>query len=397
MFLPFVLVWLFYGIEDVRIRANLIKRYFMFFLLGLSIVVVPVMMRNLVVQGKLIFLSSSLGMNFYIGNNKDSIGIYKPASFEVNNPYLQQESYRREAERRTGRKYELNQMSRFWFMEGFKDIEDNPGRWLRLVKNKILIFLNGTEAAVNAPQYEYFKEKIPILRYTSLLNAGIVMPLGMSGILMAYMYKKVDRKALILLLYALSYLLVNIIFFITSEYRYPIVPIMIVFGAYCLVNLWDLLKTKYYVRAGLFLIMVSVLVVFSRTEVGALRQINNNPVDFANIAFVFGKTGKYDDAIYWSRKALEIAPCYSEPYIIIGKIDLERNQIESAIDNFGKSIECNPGFIKGYMWLGRALIIQKNYKKAKSVFEKLLEKDPGNSDALDALQCLGRVGTGKQQ
>lgn len=88
--------------------------------------------------------SSSSGMNFYLGNNESSTGIYSPPEFDQADPFKQGENYRKKAGNILNKELTHSEASKFWFSEGLKSISKIRGNGLNSPGRKycyVLIFM----------------------------------------------------------------------------------------------------------------------------------------------------------------------------------------------------------------------------------------------------------------
>ena len=109
---------------------------------GAALVLALPAAHNYVVSGELILSTANAGANFYIGNNPtNESGEYQQLPFVKPNPKYEQQDFRREAERRSGRSGMSDRaISRFWFAESWEWIRSEPTAWLGLMWRKLHCF-----------------------------------------------------------------------------------------------------------------------------------------------------------------------------------------------------------------------------------------------------------------
>lgn len=73
--------------------------------------------------------------------------------------------------------------------------------------------------------------------------------------------------------------------------------------------------------------------------------------------------------------------CQSQ-YMTSGKIYIEQNNYDAAIEQFKQAIQAEPSNAEAYIWLGKAYAHKKKYEEACKQTEKAIEIDPGKIDAL---------------
>lgn len=78
------------------------------------------------------------------------------------------------------------------------------------------------------------------------------------------------------------------------------------------------------------------------------------------------------------------------PHYRLGKVFFARNFLEEAVEQFQKTIEYQPDFIRAYKHLGLSYLKLRAYNMAAETFERAIELQPEFPDILD---CLGVVYT----
>ena len=202
------------------------------FLLGLLLAIAPVTLRNYAIGGDAVLVSANAGINFYLGNNPDyqrTVNI-RPGWewYEL----LNRAKVEAQAER-------LVQQSDFYMDKAREYIVAQPVDYLVLLAQKTHLFWQGDEIGRNQDLYFW-------RRYTAILNAtmwkwgiafpfGLVGPLALVGLALAFRHRACSLPLLFVALYALSV----IAFFVTARYRLPVIPLLLVYaayGGYCAVN-----------------------------------------------------------------------------------------------------------------------------------------------------------------
>ncbi|MFT7691425.1 MAG: 4-amino-4-deoxy-L-arabinose transferase-like glycosyltransferase/TolA-binding protein [Candidatus Latescibacterota bacterium] len=193
--------------------------------LGIALVLVPVAARNYIVGGEWVLTTSAAGMNFYVGNHPDATGIYAQANFLSSaEPDNEREEFIREAQRRSGRELSPAQTSRFWLDQGLSFILSEPLAYVSLLARKLYMFANRVEAQNNLSYY-FARDFIPLL-HGMLIGWWLLAPVAVG----AWVFARKSRRCLLLDLYFASYLLACLVFFVSSEYRLPLVPVLALYS-----------------------------------------------------------------------------------------------------------------------------------------------------------------------
>jgi len=107
-----------------------------------------------------------------------------------------------------------------------------------------------------------------------------------------------------------------------------------------------------------------------------------------NIAAIYVRQGKYDEAIKEMKQALAIFPDDSNYLRILGELYQVKGQINKAIELLKKAIEYSPTNPDFYAKLGKIYFDQKRYKEAETQFKKAIELDSNNILALNNLGTI---------
>jgi Flp pilus assembly protein TadD/4-amino-4-deoxy-L-arabinose transferase-like glycosyltransferase len=194
---------------------------------GTALPILPATARNVMVAREWVLITSLGGENFYTGNSPVASGRYTPPPFVRPDPQYEHEDFRREAARRAGRPLTRKEASRFWYQEGLRFIRENPGRYLRLLADKLEVFFNDFERPDNISFYN-FRRFCTILA-GPLLHFAWVAPAGLLG---AALSVRGWRALLPFHITFAAFVASALIFFTQSRYRVAAVPVLALFGAH---------------------------------------------------------------------------------------------------------------------------------------------------------------------
>lgn len=222
VFVPVLLLW----VGWVRGAQSRRRLSIAVVTVGLALAIAPVTIHNAVVSGDFVLITSQAGQNFYIGNYRDNrVGVYIPPPFARAHPRYEQNDMRDEAERRVGHPLSPSERSVFWFREGLAEIAADPAHAKRLVLRKLRLFASDYEAPDNY-SFDYFRDELSAVLRLPLPTWGIVFPLSIVGLISGYR----NRRAWLLTLYVLTYVLTLVLFYMASRYRMPVIPAVLVFA-----------------------------------------------------------------------------------------------------------------------------------------------------------------------
>ena len=147
--------------------------------LGLCTGLAPSWIYNATHGQGLVLVSSSGGINFFIGNNPEASGRFHVPVSEKQDRFsgMTHEGFQKGtqavAEAAAGRRLTPAEASNYWYGRGLEFWRQHPLDGLRLVGRKLLLSLSDGEMAVHHP-YEFAKELVPWLRWVP--SFGMLFP-----------------------------------------------------------------------------------------------------------------------------------------------------------------------------------------------------------------------------
>jgi tetratricopeptide (TPR) repeat protein len=349
------------------------------FLLGGILIISPVTIRNWAVGKDFVLISSQGGINFFIGNNYESDG--KTATAAPGSlPY---DGYKdniwitsvKLAERSVGRKLKPSEISDFWFKQGFDFVQTHPLRYLGLLGKKLYYFWNSYEIESNKNIYFFsrWSSLLRLLLWDHLLRFpfGIICPLAILGIILTAKYWK---KYFLLYAFVFSYMLSVILFFVTSRFRLPVVPFLIIFASYSIYWLVDNVKNR---RIRPFLISLSVLIplfLITNSNFFGVKQTDLSRT-YNNLGIVYDKKGWHESAIAIYQEGLAINPNSAELHRSLGQAYYEKGDGQKAVGEYEQAVYLDPQMATAYSDLGYIYDRMDQDEEAFEAYRKALEID----------------------
>lgn len=332
--LPVLILWIVYLYGHSSIRKTLTSALIL--LLGVMLSLMPVIIRNYTRTKDIVPISAQGGLNVYIGNAYGADGKFRaidgiggnleemiPASIKI-------------AQENMARPLKPSQVSDYWVKETFRSINNHGGIWTLapLMIKKVLLFWNAYELP-DIWDYYFFKNYIPILRFP-LVNFALIGSLALAGMYLAWPRK---RKLSLLYIFVLGYMVSLVLVFITSRYRFPIVPFLAIFAGIALQAFLNIKDTGAY-RATVGAIIFLLALIFC--NIGAEK------ISFAtshnSLGILLKRDGRISEAVSEYKKAARIAPSYPSPYYNLGILYRDEGQAEEAVYYFKKALEADPNF-----------------------------------------------------
>jgi len=338
------------------------------FAAGIAVIVLPVTIRNAVVGGDFVPLTSNAGLNLYIGNHDASTGAYvKPEGLDV---YTDPEGDTI-AEAALGRHLKPSEVSRWWAGRAMEYIGDNPGGFAANLLRKAFFFWSVYEV----PQIEHLAfEK----RYSGLLRIpspsfGIVCPLGIMGIILAFRKRKSAR---LLFLYILTYSVTIISFFVVARYRLPMVPALMVFAAFTITWLVGAgVRGRYRklvpVAAGIALLTVVVNTNFYR-----VNPLSGFAQSYYRLGIIHGQKGRPDAALESYSRALELDPDIVPARVAVGILLSQGGMYAEAKKELKAAARLDSTYEKAFYNLGLVYSEEGRPDSALMMMERAVELDP---------------------
>ncbi len=317
--LPAIVIWLVWSSGQWR---NPRWQPAAFCLVGLAAVLLPVATRNYLVGGEFHLTTSQFGPNFYIGNNPEADGSYRPLRPRRGSAKHERQDAQELAEAAIGRPLSPGEISQYWTRQSLQFIRTQPGPWARLMAKKFMYVWNAMELVDTEDQYTY-EEWSTVLRLSgSLLHFGVLVPLAFFGAWCTW-----SRRRELWFLYALIalYAASVVLFYVVGRYRYPLAPLLILFAAAGIVGAAAFIRTARRSTAVAAVISVLLVALFCNVPVGTKAQMRS--MTHYNVGVEFDAIGQLDMAINEYEIVLQLQPSHAGAHNNLGCNYLELGQL----------------------------------------------------------------------
>ena len=419
-FVPFVLVWMWIqpntpsseskvGFGTAGERGRRTKRLLSAgsLLLGTALVIAPVTIRNYVVSRDFVLISWNAGINFYIGNNPDydrTLAIRPGPEWAKLVGLPLDEGIVRPSEK-----------SSFFFAKAWTFVRERPGAYLGLLARKLYLFWRGDEIKRNLDPY--FSRRYSVLLSILLWKRGLAFPFGLIAPLALVgmgLSLRHGRKYLLPLLFSIAYVTSVVLFFVTARYRMPVLPVLILFGAFALCRMGRYLEEREYRKLGppalaaLALLLASNLGMSPMHMEGdaetyyylsqiyaekgmyakvtsqareALRLDPDHVEARFNLGAAYAKLRRYDDAVVEYEKLLRIAPQRLVVQHNLANIYFEMGRLDEAAELYERLIRIRPDRAKYHYGLAGVYKRKDLEAEATAEYERTVQLDPRHVDA----------------
>ncbi|MEY2602023.1 MAG: hypothetical protein QOJ36_1342 [Verrucomicrobiota bacterium] len=336
---------------------------------GLAFGTAPCWVHNYFVARDPVLLSAHSGINFWIGNNPEANGYPRfPPGLRAGQAAMLQDSIA-QAETAAGRSLKHAEVSAHWSGKAKTYVANHFGDWLKLDARKLRNFWS-------AFQYDDLSI-ITSLREQSVilpgLSFGIVAALAIPGIFLGYWLAPRSRWVLGAILLSMLTLLGV---FITERYRLVAVPGLLIFAAFGLSMLWQVVAARDLKTAAIYLILL-----VPSTMLVAWPQ--RDPSLWALDAYNSGWQALESNNLPLAEKKLAIAHAYvpdnSETLFALGNLRLAQNDSVAAQSFYRAVLDLNPQHKGAFNNLGVIALDAFRYGDAENWFRRAENVDPRNA------------------
>jgi 4-amino-4-deoxy-L-arabinose transferase-like glycosyltransferase len=296
--------------------------------------ILPVTLRNAIAGHDFVPIASQGGLNLYIGNHPGSDGTTPelPGGMaDWRGSYFESIDMAQQA---AGHALKPSAVSSYFVREALRFAVQRPGEWLTLTLHKLHLFWNRAELADNQPIRFFAVRYAPIVRILPV-GFGLIAPFAFLGLLLA-LYD--TRRSFPLWGFTLGYAATVIGFFVTTRFKMPVVPVMIVLG----------------VGAGKWL-------------VDRARARRWTPAIVGTVALV-------PLFIWMNTLPTDYDPQDAHAYEIIGMREMDRGDAAAGIRSFREGLAAHPRYPASlHFRLGHALLAQGDAAGAEREFTTGLE------------------------
>ena len=353
---PVLMGWLYFtshpkAVKLIRLKLPLV------ILAGVLMAVLPVTVRNVIVTGDPILISSQGGINLHLGNNEvaDGLTMIMP-EVDLNESVSWREFgfvTKAAAEREVGRELSEAEQSSFWTAKALGFIVDNPGKFVSLVWRKSVYLACGLENSDNLDIY-YQRTKSHLLSVLLwkiddwlYFPFGLLLPLALVG---AYVHRARWRNLAPVYLLLLAYIPTIVLFLVTARHRLPLVPFLIILAAAGVVSIVrrskPLLKWEWaaMLLIGLFTFFINRT--YYELATGSLFQVHFNSGIQAEAV------EDYVNAEKEYRLADESYPYSATLINNLGFVQYRLGMIDEARANYQRGLAVDPDYAPLYNNLG---------------------------------------------
>ncbi len=380
IFLP---VFAIYILLDKKFSSKLTLsgiRIVLMFILGAFAAILPVTVRNAAVSGEFVLLTTNGGINFYIGNNEDAVGVFvTPDEFDYENDM----AGRKYAEQVTGAELSSSEASSFWYNRTFEDILEHPGSFTALLGKKMLLFFDsGMFPQSSILDMTFYREHYSSVLKLPLINYSIISLLFIIGILL-YVRQK-DRDNLLLIL-VVSYILASILFFVNGRFRLGIAPAMILLASFAVFEIIQNIKSAGIQKLRIPLIILTIFIIVSFFVIDKPKFTNYDA--YAKLGDIAQDNEEFDKAVYYYNRSIVLSDKY-KTFMNLGNTFAKKHDFANALSAYAKAEERNAD--NHLLFFNRGIVLSQvgKYNEAVEQYNKALKLFP---DFPPAIRNIGII------
>ncbi len=333
LLVPFA-AWWFISLSGPR---RIAVRHWAAFAAGAALLLTGVTARNYFVEGKIVPLSANYAA-FYIGHNEKSNGLYTLPDFVKSADFEGEVGGTRKAVGRLlGREVTVAESAAYLFRAGWRHMVRHPLDEAFLAMKKFYYFWNDVESGTNLSYYFTRDFSVPLRALP--FTFGWLVPFAAAG---AVANRREWRHHLILYLHMAVYPATALLFFVSSEYRLPLVPAIIPFAAAGAIGAFGGLGARLRRhRSGtgrLFafpaatgpLLAFLAAALFCNFRSPLLKAQSLKRVDYLNFGVLYAREGKLDRAVAMFERSLDIDPRFGPAHEALSDIFRRRGDDRRA-------------------------------------------------------------------
>lgn len=360
------------------------------FLLGVTLVVLPVAVRNKIVGGEFHLTTAQFGPNFYIGNNPLADGTYMSLRFGRGAPEYERQDATALAEHAAGRRLTPGEVSSYWTRRALAYITSQPVDWLKLLGRKAALLWNASEMLDTESQASHAEWSTPLRLAGVIGHFGVLVPLACVGVWATWPRR---RRLLVLYWLVIAYAGSVVMFYVFARYRYPLVPFLVLFAAAGLATRRQTFRARPVSRIVPVLAAISAVAILTNWPLlspDLMRAITEH-----NLGSALQEQDRPDEAAAHYRRAIEIRPDYAPAHNNLGVVLRAQGRLNEAIAHYEQALRLHPGYPNAHYNLANARLVQGKHDAAIAHFRTALESMPKSVEAHTnlavALEAQGKL------
>jgi tetratricopeptide (TPR) repeat protein len=362
-------------------RSPAVRSTIVAFVFGLSVVLLPVAVRNRVIGGEWHLTTSQFGSNFYLGNNPDADGTAVALREGRGSVEYERQDATELAQAAEGRPLSPREVSNYWTRQAVAFIQGHPWEWITLETRKLVLLVNRTEL-IDTESQESYEEWSPVLHIAArVAHFGMLLPIAVLGLIVGWP----DRRRLWpLYAMAVTYAASVVLFYVSARYRLPLVLFLMLFAAVALSQLPNFLRSAGRTAvAATAVIIVAIFANWPLWPSGLMRAVTEN-----NLGNALHTDKRFREAESHYRRAIELHPEYTPASINLAQLYANETESlvaagrhEEAVSVFSDALHRYPESTGLRFRFGTLLLQLNRFPEAVDQFRAVIARSPQTPEA----------------
>ncbi len=354
------------------------------FLLGTALAITPAVVRNYLASGEFVPIAANAGMSLAVGNNplSDGTNHYLPYHGVFSSPFDYPKAVKaleKGLELPTG-SVGWARASSLYAREAVRFILAHPLDFLKLTAKKAALFWGPREVS-NIKETHFARETSAVLR-----RIPLTFPVVLSLALVGAVFFVIDLRrrkpegaearsaGTLVIAFVGVYFLSMLPFVAAARYRVPALPGILLFAAFGICRIGELILTRRAVAALAWGAALGLIFFLCSSDLTGYRP--SEAKWHYDLALALANEGKTEAAIGEYRTALKIDPEDFQARNNLGALFVALGRYPASIREYEEAIRLQPGKAEILSNLGIAWAQLGKTDKAMELFEQALARDP---------------------
>lgn len=371
---PFLLLWVLLR-QDKSLGWGRRLRRPLLVLAGVAVCIAPVTIRNAIVTGDFILISSQGGVNLYLGNNPEADGLTMVMPEVDLDETVTWRDFTKVtkavAQEEAGQSLTAAERSSFWTAKALRFMFEHPGDFMNLLWRKTVFLVSGFENSDNADLYNHRENSnlyaVLLWRTGLFFPFGVLLPVALMAV---WVLRQRWRELLPIYIFLIAYIPSIVLFLVTARHRLPLAVFLIILaagGVTTLVRRWR--TTDMRDRVIAIAILLITLIAFNQTWFGQ-EEVRGEFQTHFNTGIQYEKDGKLEEAEAEYLAADAAYPASATLLNNLAYVQYQLGKLDAAERNYNRSLELNPDFPPTLNNLGLLMREKDNTDSAIVLFRK---------------------------
>jgi len=353
--------------------------------MGCAIPLAPFSMHNYMTAQSLSPYTLHGGINLYIGNHAQALGVMQAVEGVSSMPGRQVLDSIERASQLSGRKLTDRQADAFWARRAFGFYREHPIRALKLLCRKAALFCNSYEFACNTDYY--FTQRFSRVLRLPLCTFGVIFPFAVLN----FLFVRKTSPGMCLLRYLFVLLSVSVIlFYVSARLRIICAPFAIMLAASALEKIPGIIKKKQTKTIAAATAALGALVVLCYVPVTRFGfNINQtNAINYWNLGRYYFNNSEYAAAAKEFDRAAGLNPGNISYRVLLAQSYEKAGSLREALNEYKIIADMDPDNLEIIKKTGELYRSRKQWKQALAYYLHALRIAPRDHDVLNTVGGL---------